>query len=144
MTTMYRQCQLSRQSAQSALSYVTWLPERFAIQGGLVRLREGEGQWSAAWRVDEVGSWRISEEHMRKAERAHMKARRSELSRESRITIISFGAGMSRHSLFTSLLRIFLDTATSTSKGMVAVSFLLPENGDTPSRQRKRTPLRHD
>ncbi len=85
MSVAYRQCHLVQPRGEAVLHYTTWLPESFAVQGDTVRLRRWDGTWSDGWRVESVGPWTISEDLMRKAERAHLKQRRaSDLSRRDR------------------------------------------------------------
>jgi hypothetical protein len=75
MNVAYRQCTLIQPRARASCHYVTWLPEIFASPGQVVRLRQADGSWSDGWRVDSVGPWTLSEEHMRKTERAYLKQR---------------------------------------------------------------------
>jgi hypothetical protein len=77
MSVDYRQCQLIQRRAQETCHYTTWLPEFFARPGAFVRLRQADGSWSIDWMVESVGLWTLSEETMRKAERAYRKQRDS-------------------------------------------------------------------
>jgi hypothetical protein len=75
MSAVYRQCSLIQDRGRATCQYVTWLPEIFARLGDVVRLRQDDGSWSDGWKIDFVGPWKLSEEHMRKASRAHLKQR---------------------------------------------------------------------
>lgn len=67
MTTYYRQCWLSKGDARQ----VSWIPEEFAKEGGIVRLLEDDG-----WRIDAVGESRRDDAFVRSHERDHMFHRR--------------------------------------------------------------------
>lgn len=56
MTTMYVQCELSKNNVQK----VSWIPEKFAIKGNLVDLKE-DNEWDKGWTVDAVFN-KVSEE----------------------------------------------------------------------------------
>jgi hypothetical protein len=77
MSVAYRQCHLVQPRAQAVVHYITWLPEAYAVLGGVVRLRLADGSWGEGWKVESVGPWTLPEELMRKAERAHLKQRRA-------------------------------------------------------------------
>ncbi len=85
MSVAYRQCHLVRPRGRAVLHYTTRLPESHAVPGGVVRLRQPDGTWGEGWRVESVGPRPLAEEHMRKAERAHLKQRRaSDIGRAER------------------------------------------------------------
>jgi len=42
---------------------VGWIPEKFAKEGGVIKLKNGDGTWSDGWIVDEVWG-RLSEENL--------------------------------------------------------------------------------
>jgi hypothetical protein len=75
MSVAYRQCHLIQPRGESVVHYTAWLPEVYAVLGGIVRLRQKDGSWGENWRVDSVGPWTLPEDLMRKAERAHLKQR---------------------------------------------------------------------
>lgn len=52
----YRQCQLVR----GATHQITWLPERYAVVGRYVKLKEGD-VWDDGWQVTSVGDQRQEE-----------------------------------------------------------------------------------
>ena len=46
----YIQCRMSKRTEKGSLKQVAWIPEKFAIEGDYVKLKQEDG-----WRVDEVG-----------------------------------------------------------------------------------------
>jgi hypothetical protein len=77
MSVQYRQCHLVQPRDRAMLHYTTWLPEAYAVPGGVVRLRQADGTWGTNWEVASVGPWSLPEDLMRKAERAHLKQRKA-------------------------------------------------------------------
>ena len=63
--TFYRQCRLTRRLTSGVSSEtVSFIPEKFAKVGTVVRLREdvgGERRWADGWEVASVGSDRVEE-----------------------------------------------------------------------------------
>jgi hypothetical protein len=52
----YRQCQLTRRNQRQT----TWLPERFAIPGSVLKLKDN-GEWSDGWEVTWASASKIAE-----------------------------------------------------------------------------------
>jgi len=73
----YRQCHLEQSRGRATIHHTAWLPATFAVLGGVVRLRERDGDWGDGWRVTFVGPTVLSDEAVRKAERAHLKQRQA-------------------------------------------------------------------
>lgn len=48
--TTYQQCRIRRRNSEQ----VCYLPQKFAIAGGVVRLKQGDGAWQDGWRVANV------------------------------------------------------------------------------------------
>ncbi len=71
MEAFYKQCRLKRRNA----STVTWLPEKFAVAGRFVKLKEEDGSWSDGWQVEEVGPVRMEERYVVANSRDHLKTR---------------------------------------------------------------------
>ncbi|MCC9607945.1 hypothetical protein LOC68_02500 [Blastopirellula sp. JC732] len=72
----YVQCGLRRQLNDGTLRATSYIPEQFAKQGGVLRLRDEQDQWTDGWIVEEVGlaildSDDVPDSH--KAIRAHRK-----------------------------------------------------------------------
>lgn len=59
--TKYRQCSLSRKHALGETRQVTWLPEKFAVQGKALKLKNEAGEWEDGWLVLGVGMDLIDE-----------------------------------------------------------------------------------
>ncbi len=76
MSVAYRQCRLTRPGGRVVEQLTTWLPEPFAVAGAAVRLPEPGGGWGESWDVASVGPFTISEDSIRKAERAYTRRRR--------------------------------------------------------------------
>jgi hypothetical protein len=57
----YRQCRLAKRAAVGALWQVSWIPDRFAVPGKVLRLRAGGRDWTDGWVVREVGRNRLAE-----------------------------------------------------------------------------------
>jgi hypothetical protein len=88
MSIHYRQCRLTRSRGRAVEQYTTWLPEPFAVAGAVVRLRDDDGDWGEGWDVAAVGPFTLSEDAMRKSERAYRKQRRaSDLPRGGRTAL---------------------------------------------------------
>ena len=60
MRTHYRQCELHRADGRRTTS---WLPEKFAVVGKVLRLR-CVGTWSDGWCVVRVGEDRLAEDKL--------------------------------------------------------------------------------
>lgn len=55
----YKQCVL----INGTLNTVSWIPEKFAKKGHMIKLKNGE-QWVNGWIVESVGSESIDEKHL--------------------------------------------------------------------------------
>lgn len=77
MTLHYRQCHMEQSQGRATYHHTAWLPEKFAKLGDNVKLLESDGRWSENWRVTFVSRMRLSEDVVRKAERAHLKQRQA-------------------------------------------------------------------
>ena len=62
-TTHYRQCQLVRPCDGGEMRLMSWIPEKFAVAGKCVRLRDG-GAWQDGWVVRYVGRYRVADEDL--------------------------------------------------------------------------------
>jgi hypothetical protein len=62
-TVYYRQCQLVRPCERGEMRQRSWIPERFAVAGKRLRLRDGDG-WQDGWLVREVGPYRVAEDDL--------------------------------------------------------------------------------
>jgi hypothetical protein len=53
----------------------TWLPEKFALDGRIVKVKDANGEWSDGWRVVSAGSIRIDEKQAMARSRDYTKQR---------------------------------------------------------------------
>ncbi|MHC5537033.1 hypothetical protein ACYOEI_02040 [Singulisphaera rosea] len=77
MTLHYRQCHMEQPLGRATYHHTAWLPEKYAQLGENVKLLESNGSWSENWKVTFVSRTRLSEDVVRKAERAHLKQRQA-------------------------------------------------------------------
>ena len=69
--TGYRQCALQRAEGAGVCRVVSFLPEKYAAVGHVLRLRDHRGQWSDGWVVCSVGARRDEVPDWRKGIRGH-------------------------------------------------------------------------
>ena len=62
--TYYRQCFLRKVLSYGTCDQVLWLPDKFAVAGKLLRLRDDAGAWDDGWRVLSVGDNRRDDAHV--------------------------------------------------------------------------------
>src|SRR5262245_5332206 len=62
-TIYYRQCQLVRPQGRGELRLMSRIPERFAVTGKRLRLRDDNG-WQDGWVVRFVGPYRVADEDL--------------------------------------------------------------------------------
>lgn len=73
---MYGQCRLRREVRQGVSEHTTsWLPERFAVEGGVVRLRGRDGVWADGWRVESASGEALPERVVNHRSRDHVRQR---------------------------------------------------------------------
>ncbi len=53
----YRQCRMSRKNEIQ----VSWIPEKFAVQNKVLKLKNYKDEWENGWIVENVGSSRVEE-----------------------------------------------------------------------------------
>jgi hypothetical protein len=62
-TVHYRQCLLVRPYDKGEMRLMSWIPEKFAVAGKRVRLRDG-GAWQDGWVVRDVGPYRVADKDL--------------------------------------------------------------------------------
>jgi hypothetical protein len=62
-TVYYRQCHLVRPCERGEMRQLSWIPEKFAVTGKSLRLRD-EGGWQDGWIVRSVGPYRVADEDL--------------------------------------------------------------------------------
>lgn len=77
MTTLYRQCLLRKHVDHTTTqSQVTWLPDQYAVQGRVLKLRYADGTWVDGWVVKVAGTEAVPESRLpdsHAATRAHLR-----------------------------------------------------------------------
>ena len=63
-TTYFRQCHLVKRVEAGTMHQTTWIPERFAIVGKVLKLRDDGGAWDDGWRVERAGRTRLAEDDL--------------------------------------------------------------------------------
>ena len=62
-TTHYRQCILERIVDFQTIQQTTWLPEKFAKEGEVLKLKDEADNWVDGWVVQSVGARRTDKEN---------------------------------------------------------------------------------
>lgn len=52
----YCQCVLRKFNGKTTRELVSYIPEQFAIQDNLIKLKNDDGEWVDGWRVETVGA----------------------------------------------------------------------------------------
>lgn len=59
----YRQCKLRKATGpKSHQIHVAWIPDRYAVVGKFIQLKNPGGGWDDGWFVEKVWSWKSDEE----------------------------------------------------------------------------------
>ena len=61
MSTLYKQCRLSKPDGKGRHWYTAWIPSQMAILGKVLKL-EINNEWQDGWQVDSVGREEVTEE----------------------------------------------------------------------------------
>jgi hypothetical protein len=59
----YRQCKLCKVEEHGISIRVSYIPEKYAVIGKTIRLKEDDDTWTDGWRVDSAGE-PIDEKHL--------------------------------------------------------------------------------
>lgn len=73
----YRQCRLVKRTATGELQQVSWIPDRYAVAGKVVKLREEDGTWDDGWVVRSAGTNRLAADQVpdyHEMSKAHLRA----------------------------------------------------------------------
>jgi hypothetical protein len=46
----FRQCELEKAPAETGVTQVCWIPEKYAVMGRFVKLKD-QGKWEDGWKV---------------------------------------------------------------------------------------------
>lgn len=63
-TNYYRQCRLTKPTENGVLQTVSWIPEKYAVVGRSLRLKNRSDEWEDGWNVAEAGETRLDERHL--------------------------------------------------------------------------------
>jgi len=75
-TAYYCQCLLERGHFSGTMSTVSYLPEEFAIQGNVVKLKNDDDIWTDGWIVQKVGD-KIDASYVEERERDYKRTRKT-------------------------------------------------------------------
>jgi len=50
----YKQCKLIKTSKYGIINVISWIPEKFAKQDKLLKIKDDYGKWENGWRVKKV------------------------------------------------------------------------------------------
>ena len=73
----YRQCRLVKQTQTGELQQVSWIPDRFAVVGKVLKLRADDKTWDNGWVVQSAGHNRLSVDQVpdfHEMSKAHLRA----------------------------------------------------------------------
>lgn len=77
----YRQCELEKAEESATRTMVSFLPEKFAAVGTVLKLKDDDGNWSDGWIVKSAGQLTDEPPDWRKEVRAHRKTTGDSLPR---------------------------------------------------------------
>lgn len=69
---IYKQCKLTRGDTVTH----SWLPEKFAKKGKVVKIRDRDADWSDGWTVERVGTMRLPGSIVSVLENVHSRTRK--------------------------------------------------------------------
>ena len=72
---LYRQCRLVKKVRGGEAIQTSYIPDEFAREGRIVKLREDDGGWDDGWVIRSVGG-SLTEEQLGELERAHRRFER--------------------------------------------------------------------
>ena len=73
---IYKQCHLEKNVQGNVVKTTSWLPEKFAVVGKPVGLKDSIGNWDEGWTVSSVGASKNAEqiERQHRQHKNHRKA----------------------------------------------------------------------
>jgi hypothetical protein len=72
----YKQCRLERREGTARVERMSWLPEKYAVAGSVVRLRDN-GTWTDGWEILSASGPAIDEKYAVNMSYAHTRQRRA-------------------------------------------------------------------
>lgn len=83
--TKYKQCKLVKKTHQGQLETVSWIPDKFANIGGVIKLKNDDGEWDDGWVVMSASEDTVDEPpDYRKSIRAHRNRTGDSLPKEKK------------------------------------------------------------
>jgi hypothetical protein len=70
----YRQCRLEKKTKSGKLCQTSYIPEKYAFVGNILKLREEDGNWVNGWKVISAGELREETPDFHKDIKGHRKA----------------------------------------------------------------------
>lgn len=58
----YRQCHMAKKHEQGEWRQTSWIPEKFAAVGKVLKLKDSDGQWDDGWIVQTVSQTRLADD----------------------------------------------------------------------------------
>jgi hypothetical protein len=72
----YKQCRLERREGTARIERMSWLPEKYAVAGSVVRLRDN-GTWTDGWKILSSSGPSLDEKYVVNLSHAHTRQRRA-------------------------------------------------------------------
>jgi len=82
----YRQCHLVKLIETGTIEQTSWIPDKFAKIGGILKLRDEHGEWTDGWKVTTASSEKLPHSAIldwRKAIKEHLKRTGDSLPKET-------------------------------------------------------------
>ena len=78
MSEMYKQCELTKPMDGGVARMVSWIPQKVAVAGLRVRLKDSEsGQWTEGWTVENVTEPALPGKLLERQSRDYLKTRKA-------------------------------------------------------------------
>ena len=78
MSDRFKQCELTKCVDGGTARMVSWIPERIALHGAVVRLKDsGTGDWTAGWTVASASGPAVAGKLLERHSRDHLRTRRA-------------------------------------------------------------------
>jgi hypothetical protein len=72
----YKQCRLERREGTVRVERMSWLPEKYAVTGSVIKLRD-DGVWTDGWMVTSASGPAIDEKYAVDTSHAYTRQRRA-------------------------------------------------------------------
>ncbi len=61
-TTYYRQCHMAKPTKTGKWEQTSWIPEKFAVVGKVLKLKDMDGNWDNGWVVETASQTRLADD----------------------------------------------------------------------------------